>query len=111
MNSEAGPFIPEVGSLADPVAGLRGGGQLGAGSQPRVNPKLKTPRIDPLFLGWTQIYFRKNIKKTSWELWEGGRHDGSPSWALGGAMAGLPPGSASAGAHSRGGPRGPGPSP
>ena len=30
--------------LADPAAGF-GGGQLGAGSQPRVPPKLKTPRI------------------------------------------------------------------
>ena len=35
------------------------GGQLGAGSQPRP-PKLKTLWIfNPLFLGWTQIYFRK----------------------------------------------------
>ena len=31
-------------TLADPAAGF-GGGQLGAGSQPRVPPKLKTPRI------------------------------------------------------------------
>ena len=37
----AGFLVPP----ADPAAGFRGGGQLGAGSQPRVPPKLKTPRI------------------------------------------------------------------
>ena len=48
-----------------------GGGELGAGCQPRVPPKTENSTdLNPLFLGWTQIHFRKRVKKTFWELYD-----------------------------------------
>ena len=79
-------FVPHP--QADPATGFRGGGQLGAESQPRVPPKLNTPRIYPT------IFFRMDpnslSKKVFWEHFGGRKTWCPPSWVLVGA-----PGSAS----------------
>ena len=66
-----------------------GGGQLGAGSQPRVGtPKTEnSTELTHYFLGWTQIHFRK---KFFFLAFGGHKTWCPPSWALGG-MAGSPP--------------------
>ena len=57
------------------VNGFSRKGQLGAGSQPRVPPKPeKLHGFNTLFLGRTQIHFRKN-KSSFFSFWEAKRHD------------------------------------
>ena len=50
--------VPSASTFSNPGTGgssrqffFLGGGQLGAGSQPRVPPKLRTSRTNPLFFG------------------------------------------------------------
>ena len=89
-------------SLADPAASFRGGGQLWAGSQPRVPPKNENSTdLTHYFLGWTQIQFRRKniIKNKSFLRAFGGGPNGMMAPFLGfgghGRVTPPPPGSAS----------------
>ena len=89
------------GALADPAAGFRGGGGTWARGPNLGYPQnSKLHGFNPLFLGCTQIHFRKKKIGSFW----GPKDMMTPSCALGGMVC-LAPGSASAEGRQRPGDR------
>ena len=85
--------------LADPADGFRrgGGGQLGAGAQPRVPTRKAENSTDSThFLGMDPNSLSKNNNKKLWELWGGATDMIAPFLGFRGAWPGYPlPGSSS----------------